>query len=122
MPDAGKGSVIPSPPDTTNLPLPESARYHAESPPKWAGTLKTVAFVVVIQVIALYITRVNAPVTEASGYSYAPAGTSASGSVYNVLILVVFVFASTVAALLLARRRQVKVFMAIVFIGTALAL
>ena len=84
--------------------------------------MKTLAFIVVIQLFALLITKVNAPVVQASGYTYAPAGTSSSGSVYNVLILVVFVFATTLAAVWLARKRRVKVFMAVVYIGTGLAL
>ena len=91
-------------------------------PPSAFGTLKTLAFIVVIQLFALLITKVNAPVVQASGYTYAPAGTSSSGSVYNVLILVVFVFATTLAAVWLARKRRVKVFMAVVYIGTGLAL
>lgn len=86
------------------------------------GTLKTLAFIVAIQLFALYITRVNAPVVAASGYSYAPAGTSSSGSITNVLILIVFVFATTLVAVWLVRKRRVKVFMAVVVMGTGLAL
>jgi hypothetical protein len=86
------------------------------------GTLKTLAFVVAIQVLALLMTHVNAPAVQASGYVYAPAGTSSTGSVGNVLILVIFVFAATLAAVWLVRQRRVKVFMAAVFLGTALAL
>ncbi len=86
------------------------------------GTLKTLVFIVGIQLFALYITKVNGPVVAASGYSYAPAGTSSTGSITNVLILIVFVFAVTLAAVWLARRRRVKIFMAVVLIGTGLAL
>jgi hypothetical protein len=90
------------------------------------GALKTLAFVGLIQVFALAITKVNAPaiqaVVQANGYPYAPLGTSSSGSVYNVLILVVFVFATTLTAVWLARKRRVKIFMAMVFGGTAIAL
>jgi hypothetical protein len=88
------------------------------------ATLKTLAFIVAIQVFALLITKVNAPVTQAvfpNGIS-TPGGTSASGGVYNVAILVVFVFATTLIAVWLARKRRVKLFMAMIFGGTAIAL
>ncbi len=93
-----------------------------EHRPSWRGTLQTLAFVVVIQLVALYITPVNKPVIQASGISYQPGGTSPTGSIYNALILVVFVFASTLVGLWLARRRRLKIFLAVVYIGTALAL
>ncbi len=86
------------------------------------GTLKTLAFIAVIQVFALAITKVNTPITEAVGPVYEPAGTSSGGSIGNVLILVVFVFATTLTAVWLARRRRVKLFMAMIFGGTAIAL
>jgi len=85
-------------------------------------TLKTLAFVGAIQVFALAITKVNAPITEAVGPVYEPAGTSSSGSIGNVLILVVFVFATTLTAVWLARKRRVKLFMGMIFGGTAIAL
>lgn len=92
------------------------------APTTLIGTAKTIAFIIAIQLFALFITKVNAPVVAASGYQYAPAGTSSGGSVTNVLILVVFVFASTLLAVWLARRKRAQVFMAIVLIGSALAL
>lgn len=91
-------------------------------PATFSGTAKTIAFVVAIQLFAMFITKVNAPAVQASGYQYAPAGTSSGGSVTNVLILVVFVFASTLLAVWLARRRRAQVFMGIVLVGSALAL
>ena len=95
-------------------------RVRSRSPRDALGTLKTLAFIVGIQLFALYITHVNAPVVAASGYSYAPGGTSTTGSIYNVLILIVFVFAATLAAVWLARKRRVKIFMAVVLIGHGL--
>jgi hypothetical protein len=86
------------------------------------GTIKTVAFVLAIQVFALAITKVNAPITEAVGPVFHPAGTTSTGSIGNVLILVGFVFATTVTAVWLARKRKVKLFMAMIFGGTAIAL
>ncbi|MDA4118100.1 MAG: hypothetical protein OK455_07130 [Thaumarchaeota archaeon] len=122
MSEAGT-SGIPSQPDVAPSPLPPPQNGEAkdQSPP-WIGALKTVAFVLAIQLFALYITRVNAPTIVTSGISYQPAGTSSSGSIYNVLILVVVVIASTLAALWLARKRKLKVFLAVVFVGTAVAL
>jgi hypothetical protein len=109
-------------------PSPQPPRNGEEKKPPSAalGALKTLAFVGAIQVFALAITKVNAPaiqaVIQANGYPYAPEGTSSSGSIYNVLILVVFVFATTLTAVWLARKRRVKIFMAMVFGGTAIAL
>lgn len=85
-------------------------------------TAKMLVFVIAIQVFALFITKVNAPIVQASGYSYQPAGTSSGGSVANVLILVVFVFAATLAAVWLVRQKKVKVFLVAIFFGTGLAL
>jgi hypothetical protein len=93
-----------------------------ESPATPLGTLKTLAFVLTIQIFALLITHVNAPVVAVTGPTYAPAGQSSGGSVINVLILVVFVFATTLTAVWLARKRRVKIFMAMVFVGTAVAI
>jgi hypothetical protein len=91
-------------------------------PPSVLGTAKTVAFIIVIQLFALLITHVNGPVVQASGYTYQPAGTSSGGSVTNVLILVIFVFASTLAAVWLAKRRRANIFMGIVLFGSGAAL
>jgi hypothetical protein len=88
-----------------------------------------VVFIVAIQLFSLLITKVNAPVLQqvvaSNGYPYNPSGsspTSASGSIFNAALLVVFVFALTLAAVWLARKKRVKVFMAMVFFGTGLAL
>jgi len=86
------------------------------------GIAITVAFVAVIQVAAMWFTSVNVPVTSQGGGSYAPAGTSAAGSLINAVILIGAVFATTVVAVWLIRSRRVRVFTSIVFIGTGLAL
>lgn len=110
-------------PDTA--PKPASGSEAAAKPETWAA-FKTLVFIGAIQVFALAITKVNAPVIQQvvqnNGYPYAPGGTSSTGSIYNAVILVGFVFALTVAAVWLARRRKVKVFMAMIFLGTSLAL
>lgn len=117
MSDAGAGSGQPA-----VSPQPPTSGDADERPASAIGTAKTLAFIAAIQLIAIYITRVNAPVVQASGYSYQPAGTSSGGSITNVLILLVFVFAATVAGVWLARKRRVKLFMAVVYLGTGLAL
>ncbi len=112
-PDGSVPGLSPQPPRNGEAKEPPSAAF---------ATLKTLAFIAVIQVFALAITKVNAPITEAVGPVYEPAGTSSGGSIGNVLILVVFVFATTLTAVWLARRRRVKLFMAMIFGGTAIAL
>jgi hypothetical protein len=86
------------------------------------GIAFTLAFIVVVQVVALYFTYVNTPVTSAVGASYAPAGTSAAGSVSNAAILVLAVFTSTLIAVWLIRKRKARVFTSVIYIGTSLAL
>jgi hypothetical protein len=107
-------------------PSPQSPKDgEAKKPPSAAlGALKTLAFVGLIQVFALAITKVNTPITQAVAPQGipTPGGNSASGGVYNVVILVIFVFATTLIAVWLARKRRVKIFMAMVFGGTAIAL
>ncbi|MGH9919737.1 MAG: hypothetical protein ACRD6W_12845, partial [Nitrososphaerales archaeon] len=103
-------------------PQPPSNGHAKQKPSAAIGTLKTLVFIAAIQVFALAITKVNLPITEAVGPVYEPAGTSSGGSIGNVLILVVFVFATTLTAVWLARKRRVKLFMAMIFGGTAIAL
>jgi hypothetical protein len=78
--------------------------------------------VVITQAIALGITEINQPVLSQTGYSYAPAGTSSLGSAGNALILVVFVFGTTMFALFLVRRNKVNLFRFLIFGGTLLAI
>jgi hypothetical protein len=122
-------SLLPdgAPEGSTPGPSPQpQASGDAKPPPPSAvlATIKTLAFIAAIQVFSLAITKVNLPVTEAVAPNGipTPGGTSASGGVYNVVILVVFVFATTLIAVWLARRRRVKLFMAMIFGGTAIAL
>ncbi|HXY56818.1 MAG TPA: hypothetical protein VEH01_04300, partial [Nitrososphaerales archaeon] len=101
----------------------QAATVDAQDPPlSVSGTLKTIAFILLIQLFAISITKVNAPAIQASGVSYQPAGTSSAGSVTNVLILVAFVLVATVVGVWLARRRRVKLFMGAIFLATGLAL
>ena len=78
--------------------------------------------VVITQAIALAITEINQPVLAQTGYSYAPAGTSSLGSAGNALILVVFVFGTTIFALFLVRRNKVKLFRLLIFAVTLVAI
>ncbi|MDA4122665.1 MAG: hypothetical protein OK456_05725 [Thaumarchaeota archaeon] len=86
------------------------------------GVAVTVAFIVVIQVAAMWFTSVNEPITSQAGATYAPAGTSAFGSLLNALILIAAVFATTIVAVWLIRSKRVRVFTSVIFVGTALAL
>ncbi len=79
-------------------------------------------FIAVIQVAALYFTQVNAPITSQVGYSYAPAGTSSVGAAWNALLLVGVVFATTLVAVWLVRKKRLRFFRLIIFVGTAFAL
>lgn len=81
-----------------------------------------VGFVAVVQLVALYFTYVNTPVTIQVGATYAPAGTSPAGSFSNALLLVAAVLASTLVAVWLIRRRRARIFTSVVYLGTSLAL
>lgn len=77
------------------------------------------AVVVVIQLVALFITNLNRPVYDQivvhSGYSYAPAGSSPVGSTLNAILLVGFAFALTLAMVWLLRKKMVWSFKLIIF-------
>ncbi|MCS4539246.1 MAG: hypothetical protein HYU03_00945 [Thaumarchaeota archaeon] len=100
--------------------------FQLDQPPRRNVTARSVALalavVVITQAIALAITRVNQPVLSQLGYSYAPAGTSSLGSAGNALILVAFVFATTLLALFLVRRNKVNLFRLLIFTGTLVAI
>jgi len=106
-----------APPTTPPPPVDGEAHPAARS-----DTAKMLVFIVAIQLFALVITKVNRPMVVSSGYTYQPVGTSSGGSVANVLILVFFVFAATLAAVWLVRQKRVKVFQMVIFLGTALAI
>jgi len=75
--------------------------------------------VVAIQALALGITYLNLPtyqeIVSSSGPSYAPAGTSPIGSVFNAILLVGFAFALTVALVWLLRKKMVLSFKVVIF-------
>lgn len=75
--------------------------------------------VVAIQALALGITYLNLPsyqyIVSTSGPSYAPAGTTPVGSVFNAVLLVGFAFVLTVAMVWLLRRKMVLSFKAVIF-------
>lgn len=77
------------------------------------------AVVLVIQLVALFITNLNRPVYNQivvqSGYSYAPAGSSPVGSTLNAVLLVGFAFALTLAMVWLLRKKMVWSFKVIIF-------
>ncbi len=75
--------------------------------------------VVMIQAVSLGITYLNYPtytaVVGSTGPSYAPAGTSPVGSVFNAIFLVAFAFVLTVALVWLLRRKMVFSFKVVIF-------
>ena len=83
------------------------------------------AVVVLVQLLALYITRENGQfygaVVAGSGPSYAPAGTSVPGSVLNALIVVGFAFVLTLALVWLLRRKMVTSFKMDIFASVSLS-
>jgi hypothetical protein len=78
-----------------------------------------VSFIFAIQLLSLYITYENIPVYVASGYSYAPAGTSSQGSFINVLFLVGTVFVATLVLGWLLRKRRTNTFRFLIFVSLA---
>ena len=95
------------------VPAPEKKRVTP------ANLMFAAAIVVAIQALALGITYLDFPtysqVVSSSGPSYAPAGTTPVGSVFNAILLVAFAFALTVALVWLLRRKMVLSFKVVIF-------
>jgi hypothetical protein len=87
--------------------------------------LFAVAVVVVIQLVALFITYENMPtyvyIVSTSGYSYAPLGTSSAGSAANAIVLVLIVFASTLVLVWVLARKMVLSFKVLIFASTSIS-
>jgi Presenilin len=81
--------------------------------------------VAAVQFLAVAITYSNLPIYSAivqtSGYPYAPAGTTAGGSLLNVLLLVLFVFVATLGLVWLLRRRRILSFKTLVFAAVSVS-
>jgi len=88
-----------------------------------ANLILAAAIVAVIQVVSLLVSNLNEPVynsvVENTGPSYAPAGTSPTGSVLNAIILVGAAFVLTLGLVWLLRRKRVTSFKVIVFASVA---
>jgi len=88
-----------------------------------ANLILAAAIVALIQLGSLAIAELNGPlynaVVETTGYSYAPTGTSATGSVLNAVILVAAAFVLTLGLVWLLRRKRVTSFRVIVFASVA---
>ena len=88
-----------------------------------ANLILAAAIVALVQLGSVLITWLNGPIYSAvvasTGPSYAPAGTSATGSVLNAIILVVAAFVLTLGLLWLLRRKRVTSFKVIVFASVA---
>lgn len=78
-----------------------------------------VVVVVAIQFVSLLITYENMPtysyIVSTTGYSYAPLGSSSAGSAGNAVILVLIVFASTLALVWVLARKMVLSFKVLIF-------
>lgn len=98
-----------------------------QAPPKkrvTPGSLFFAAVVVaVVQLGSIVITSLNGPVystiVASTGPSYAPAGSSATGSVLNAIFLVASAFVLTLGLVWLLRRKKVTSFKVIVFASVA---
>lgn len=114
MPEARSGDE-----DMSEKPEPEMKRVTP------ANLLEAVAIVFVIQLAALGITHQNMPayvsLVSTSGYTYAPLGTSSTGSAGNAVILVLIVFASTLALVWVLRRKMVVSFKLLIFGSVSLS-
>jgi len=84
------------------------------------GILKAFVLVLGIQVLAILLTYLNAPVLSLAGYSYAPLGTSAAGSAGNTILLVFVVFAMTLVLVWILKQKRVLSFKVVLFAATAI--
>jgi len=88
-----------------------------------ANLILAAAIVALIQLVSVLITDLNGPVyyavVSSTGPSYAPAGTSPTGSVLNAIILVAAAFVLTLGLVWLLRRKRVTSFKVIVFASVA---
>ena len=84
-----------------------------------ANLMAAALIVAVIQALALGVTYLDYPtyfaITSSTGPSYAPAGTSPVGSVFNAILLVAFAFVLTLALVWLLRRKMVLSFKVVIF-------
>ncbi len=96
--------------------LPESGK---KVTPKGVGV--AVAFILGVQFVAIWLTLLNKPVFQASGYSYAPLGTSTAGSAGSTILLVFVVFAATLLLVWLARKKRTLSFKMVIFTATSVS-
>ncbi len=84
-----------------------------------ANLLAAAGVVVLVQLVALSVTRMNQPVyfqiVNSTGYSYDPGGTSPIGSTVNAMLLVAFAFTLTLVMVWLLRRKMVRSFKVVIF-------
>ncbi len=85
------------------------------------GIMKAFLLVLGIQVLAILLTYLNAPVLSLSGYSYAPLGTSAAGSAGNSIVLVLVVFSTTLVLVWILRQKRVLSFKIVLLAATSLS-
>ena len=84
-----------------------------------SNLLFAAAVVALIQLLSVIITSLNGPlystIVASTGPSYAPAGTSVTGSALNAIILVASAFVLTLGLVWLLRRKRVTSFKVVVF-------
>ncbi len=85
------------------------------------GIVKALLLVLGIQVLAVLLTYLNAPVLSLSGYSYAPLGTSVAGSAGNTILLVLVVFSTTLVLVWILRQKRILSFKIVLFAATSLS-
>ena len=87
--------------------------------------LFAVGIVVAIQLVALFITYENLPtytyMVSTAGYSYAPLGTSSTGSAANAIVLVLVVFVSTLGLVWVLSRKMVLPFKVLIFASISIS-
>lgn len=84
------------------------------------NVLSSVALVVVVQAVALWITNENKPVYSAVGpISVGPLPNTSAGSAGNAFFLVLLVFLATLGLVVLLRRKLVRTFKTVVFVSVS---
>ena len=85
------------------------------------GVGVAIAFIFVVQLVAIWLTLINKPIFQASGYSYAPLGTTTAGSAGSTLLLVLVVFGATLLLVWLLRKKMTLSFKIVIFAATSIS-
>jgi hypothetical protein len=85
------------------------------------GVGGAIAFILGVQLVAIWLTLLNKPVFQASGFSYAPLGTTTAGSAGSTILLVFVVFAATLVLVWLVRKKMTLSFKMVIFVATSIS-